>query len=150
MSSRINYQKVAPELFKGLYETERLLADCGLEKPLLELVKTRDSQINKCAYCLDMHSKDALKAGETFQRLISLDAWREAPYYSERERAALEWTEAVTQIATHDVSDEIYSKVKAQFTDKEMVALTLSVIAINSWNRLAIPFRTEAGTYQPK
>lgn len=149
MSKRLKYQEVAPEFLKGLLENEKVLAHCGLEKPLLELVKTRASQINGCAYCLDMHSKDALKAGESVQRLISLDAWREAPYYTERERAALEWTEVITEISIHEVSDELYNYVSTQFSEKEIVALTLAVIAINSWNRLAITFQTPAGTYKP-
>jgi AhpD family alkylhydroperoxidase len=120
----------------------------GLDRLLLELVKTRASQINQCAYCIDMHTKDARAAGETEQRLYGLTAWREAPYYSERERAALAWTEAVTRIGG-DVDDAIYDAARAHFNDKEIADLTLAVIAINGWNRLAIPFRTPAGSYKP-
>jgi AhpD family alkylhydroperoxidase len=124
--------------------------DCGLEHSLLELVKMRASQINGCAYCLDMHSKDARAAGETEQRLYLLDAWRESPFYSERERAALAWTEALTRISkTKDVSDAVYDEVHKQFSDKELVDLTFAIIAINGWNRLAIPFRSEPGHYRP-
>ena len=123
--------------------------NCGLEHGLLELVKMRASQINACAYCLDMHSKDARAAGETEQRLYLLDAWREAPFYSARERAALAWTEALTRIAGNDVTDALYAEVRAQFSDKELVDLSLAIIAINGWNRLAIPFRSEPGHYQP-
>jgi len=117
---------------------------------LLELVKMRASQLNGCAYCLDMHSKDARAAGETEQRLYLLNAWRESPFYSERERAALAWTEALTRISkTKDVSDALYDEVRKQFSDKELVDLSLAIIAINGWNRLAIPFRSEPGHYQP-
>jgi AhpD family alkylhydroperoxidase len=124
--------------------------DCGLEHSLLELVKMRASQINGCAYCLDMHSKDARAAGETEQRLYLLDAWRESPFYSERERAALAWTEALTRISkTKDVSDAVYDEVHKQFSDKELVDLSFAIIAINGWNRLAIPFRSEPGHYRP-
>ncbi|MEO8803163.1 MAG: carboxymuconolactone decarboxylase family protein [Rudaea sp.] len=121
---------------------------CGLEASLLELVKTRASQINGCAYCLDMHSKDARAAGETEQRLYVLDAWREAPFYSDRERAALDWTEAVTRVADTHVPDEVYEHVRQHFDEAELVNLTLAVVAINGWNRLAISSRMEAGTYK--
>ena len=125
--------------------------DCGLEHPLLELVKMRASQINGCAYCLDMHSKDAGAAGETEQRLYLLDAWRESPFYSDRERAALAWTEALTRISkTKTLPDALYDEVRKQFSDKELVDLSLAIIAINDWNRLAIPFRSEPGHYQPR
>lgn len=110
----------------------------------------RVSQINGCAYCLDMHSKDAIKMGETVQRIIGLDAWREAPYYTDKERAALEWTEAVTLISQNDISDELYGYVREIFDEEELFNLNLAVIAINVWNRMAIPFRAEAGSYQPK
>jgi AhpD family alkylhydroperoxidase len=121
----------------------------GLEIPLLELVKFRASQLNGCAYCLDMHSKDARAAGETEQRLYTLSAWRETPFFSERERAALAWTEAVTQIADGGVADEVYDSARSQFDEAELVRLTLAIIAINGWNRLAVPFRSVPGTYQP-
>ena len=119
----------------------------GLEHTLLELVKTRASQINSCAYCIDMHTKDARASSESEQRLYGLSAWREAPYYSERERAALGWTEAVTRI-NGDIDDALYNPMCAHFSEKEIVDLTLAVIAINSWNRMAISFRTPPGTYK--
>ncbi len=120
-----------------------------LERPLFELVKIRASQINGCAYCLDMHTKDARLAGETEQRIYALNAWRETPFFTDRERAALEWTEAVTRVADTHVPDEIYERVARQFDEAELVALTFAVIVINSWNRLAVSFRAPAGTYQP-
>ena len=121
-----------------------------IDPKLFELVKIRASQMNGCAYCLDMHTKDARLAGETEQRLYGLSAWREAPYYSERERAALEWTEAVTNLGETHVPDDVYQRTKAQFNDDELVALTFGVVVINSWNRLAVSFRAPAGTYQPR
>ena len=148
MKQRIDYKKVAPEAYKAMLGIEAYVRGSGLEHSLLELVKTRVSQINGCAHCLDMHTKEARAAGETEQRLYGLSAWREAPYYSERERAALAWTEAVTRI-NGDVDDTTYQAAHAHFNDKEIVDLTLAAIAINSWNRLAIPFRTPAGSYRP-
>src|SRR5215218_1902879 len=124
-------------------------ARCGLEPSLLELVKLRASQINGCAYCLDMHIKDALARGESEQRLFLLDAWRECPFYSERERAALAWTEAVTLVAETRVPDAVYEEVRRQFSDDELLAVTMAVIAINAWNRLNIALRTVPGAYQP-
>jgi len=121
----------------------------GLEHSLLELVKTRVSQINGCAYCLDMHTKDARAAGETEQRLYLLSAWRETRFFSPRERAALAWAEAVTQLGGHGVPDAVYDEARAQFDEKALVDLTLAIVAINGWNPLAIPFRSEAGSYQP-
>lgn len=149
MKTRLEYQKVAPEALKGMLELETYVHHSGLERSLYELVKTRASQINGCAYCLDMHTKDARKYGETEQRLYALSAWRETPFYSERERAALEWTEALTLVSQNHISDELYDRVKAQFTEKEMVALTMSIVAINGWNRLAIGFKAIPGTYNP-
>lgn len=113
------------------------------------MVKTRASQINGCAYCIDMHTKDARMAGETEQRLYALNAWRETPFYTERERAALEWTEALTLISENDVPDGLYEAIRKFFNEKEMVALTMAIVAINGWNRLAISFRTVPGSYQP-
>ena len=121
-----------------------------LEPRLFELVKIRASQINGCASCLDMHTKDARAAGETEQRIYALSAWRETPFFTDRERAALEWAEAVTSIADTRVPDEVYERVSAVFDESELVALTFGVIVINSWNRLAISFRAPAGTYQPR
>jgi len=150
MSQRLNYAKASPEGFKAMRQLQEHVDTCGLEHPLLELVKMRASQLNGCAYCLDMHSKDARAAGETEQRLYLLNAWRESPFYSERERAALAWTESLTRISkTRDVPDALYDEVRKQFSDKELVDLSLAIIAINGWNRLAIPFRSEPGHYQP-
>ncbi|HET6528427.1 MAG TPA: carboxymuconolactone decarboxylase family protein [Balneolaceae bacterium] len=149
MSQRINYQKVAPKALKGMFELEKYLANSGLERSLYELVKLRASQINGCAYCIDMHTKDSREAGETEQRLYALSAWRETSFYSDRERAALEWTEALTLISENDVPDSIYDAVRKHFGEEELVTLTMAVIAINSWNRLAISFRNEPGSYKP-
>jgi AhpD family alkylhydroperoxidase len=123
--------------------------EAKLERPLFELIKIRASQINGCAYCIDMHTKDARRAGETEQRIYALNAWRETPFFSERERAALEWTEHVTRVADARVPDELYQRVSAQFDEAELVALTMGVIVINSWNRLSISFRPPVGSYQP-
>jgi AhpD family alkylhydroperoxidase len=123
--------------------------EAKLERPLFELVKIRASQINGCAYCLDMHTKDARRAGETEQRIYALNAWRETPFFSERERAALEWTEHVTRIADAHAPDDVYQRVSAQFDEAELVALTMGIIVINSWNRLSISFRPPVGSYQP-
>ena len=120
-----------------------------LDKRLFELVKIRASQINGCAYCLDMHTKDARAAGESEQRIYALSAWRETPFFNDRERAALEWTEAVTLVGETHVPDELYARVSLQFTEDELVALTFGVVVINSWNRLAISFRPVVGSYQP-
>jgi AhpD family alkylhydroperoxidase len=121
-----------------------------IEKRLFHLVEIRASQINGCAYCLDMHTKDARAAGETEQRIYALNAWRETPFFNERERAALEWTEAVTRIADTHVPDEVYERVAAQFEEADLVALTFAVVVINSWNRLVTSFRPLVGTYQPQ
>jgi len=150
MKQRLNYAKIAPKALNAMLELEKYVADSGLERSLYELVKTRASQINSCAYCLDMHTKDARKAGETEQRLYALSAWRETPFYTERERAALEWTEALTLISENEVSDLLYESVHTHFNEKEMVALTMAIVAINGWNRLAISFRTVPGTYEPQ
>ena len=149
MKERLNYAQVSPDALKAMRELEKYVATSGLERPLYELVKTRSSQINGCAYCLDMHTKDARKAGETEQRLYALSAWRETPFYTERERAALEWTEALTLISENDVPDSLYDGVRKHFDEKEMVALSIAIIAINGWNRLAIGFRTIPGSYKP-
>ncbi|MHB9143141.1 MAG: carboxymuconolactone decarboxylase family protein [Paludibacter sp.] len=148
MKARLNYSEVAPNALKGMLELEKYVHSSGLERPLYELVKTRASQINGCAYCIDMHTKDARKAGETEQRLYVLNAWRETPFYTERERAALEWTEALTLISGNEVPDELYEKLSKYFSEVERVALTMAIIAINGWNRLAISFRTVPGSYQ--
>jgi AhpD family alkylhydroperoxidase len=150
MQERLNYATVSPDALKAMRELERYVAASRLERSLYELVKTRASQINGCAYCLDMHTKDARKAGETEQRLYALSAWRETPFFTDRERAALEWTEALTLISENDVPDSLYDGVLKHFDEKEMVALTMAIVAINGWNRLAIGFRTVPGTYNPQ
>jgi AhpD family alkylhydroperoxidase len=149
MKRRLDYGKVDAEALKAMLGLEKYASGSGLERSLYELIKTRASQINGCAYCIDMHTKDARKAGETEQRLYALSAWRETPFYTQRERAALEWTEAVTLISENNIPDDLYESVKEHFSEKEMVALTMAVIVINGWNRLAIPFRTEPGSYNP-
>ncbi len=150
MKERLNYAKVSPDALKAMRELEKYVATSGLERPLYELVKTRASQINGCAYCLDMHTKDARKAGETEQRLYALSAWRETPFFTERERAALEWTEALTVISENHVPDSLYDSVRKHFDEKEMVALSMAIVAINGWNRLAIGFRAVPGSYNPQ
>jgi AhpD family alkylhydroperoxidase len=149
MDVRFNYVKSAPGVYEAMMGLERYLKASSIEEPLIHLIKLRASQINGCAYCLDMHWKDLHAIGETDQRMYSLDAWRECPYYTPRERAALTWTEAVTLIANGHVPDSVYDEVRAHFTDRELSDLTLAVATINAWNRLAISARTEPGVYQP-
>lgn len=148
MEPKIDYQRVAPGALQAMLSVEQYARNSGLEHSLLELVKIRASQLNRCAYCLDMHTKDARAGGETEQRIYLVSEWREAPFYAPRERAALAWTEAVTQIAADGVPDALYDSVCAEFTEKEMVDLTMTVIAINGWNRLSIAFRAEVGSYR--
>ena len=150
MGERINYSKVAPEGIRALSGLETYVRGSGLEPGLLDLVKTRASQLNRCAYCIDMHTKDARVDGETEQRLYALSAWRETPFYTDRERAALAWTEAVTLVSHGSVPDALYEEARRHFSEKELVDLTLALIAINGWNRLSISFRTVPGTYQVK
>ncbi len=150
MKPRIEYRKVAPGVMEAMSGLERYVASCGLEPSLLELVKLRASQINGCAFCIDMHTKDARARNESEQRLYALSAWRETPFYSERERGALAWTEAVTLVADGHVPDEVYEHVRQQFTEKELADLTMAIVAINGWNRFAISFRTVPGTYHPR
>jgi AhpD family alkylhydroperoxidase len=149
MKSRIDGPNVAPGGYKAMLGLEAYLHQSGLELSLLILIKLRASQINGCAYCIDMHWKDLRAIGESEQRLYGLDAWREAPYYSDRERAALAWTEAVTRITDGHASDEVYGEVRPYFSEKELADLTLAVAAINAWNRLAIASRLVPGIYQP-
>jgi AhpD family alkylhydroperoxidase len=149
MKPRIDYGQAAPKVRQAMFALQSVVNDSGLEPGLLELVKMRASQINGCAYCLDMHSKDARAAGETEQRLFLLDAWREAPFYSERERAALEWTEALTLVTEGHVPDEVYAGARAHFSEEELALRSLAVVAINGWNRLLIAFRPEVGGYRP-
>ena len=149
MKQRLNYVEVGPDAMKAMFGLGTYLAKCGLESSLLDLVYFRVSQINGCAYCLDMHSKDLRARGEIEQRLYVLEAWRESPFYSERERAALAWAEAVTTLKDKEVPDDVYEKARGQFSEEELVNLTLAVVTINSWNRLNIAFRTTPGSYQP-
>jgi AhpD family alkylhydroperoxidase len=150
MEERFSILKAAPGVYHAMLGLEEYLKGCGLEEKLLHLIKLRASQINGCAYCLDMHWKDLQAVGEKEQRMYGLDAWEESPYYTDRERAALAWTEAVTKIREGHAPDAVYEEVKEQFTEKELSNLTLAVAAINAWNRLAISSRAVAGTYQPK
>ena len=149
MTSRLDYQKQSPKALAAMLAVENFVRGCGLEMSLIELIKLRASQINGCAYCIDMHTKDARAAGETEQRLYTLSAWRDTPFYTPRERAALEWTEAVTTISNGPIDDALYASVSEHFSEPEMVNMTMAVIAINGWNRLAIPFRSEPGHYEP-
>jgi len=149
MEPRIDYLKSARGAYHAMLGIEHYLQQCGLEESLQNLIKLRVSQINGCAYCIDMHWKDLKAAGESEQRLYGLDAWEESPYYTERERAALTWAESVTNIQEGHVPDEVFERVKKFFNDKELADLTLAVTAINSWNRLSIAARTVPGTYQP-
>jgi AhpD family alkylhydroperoxidase len=140
---------VAPEAMKAMLGLGSALARSTLERSLLELVKMRASQVNGCAFCLDMHSKDARAAGESEQRLYLLEAWRETDFYSPRERAALGWAEALTLVAETHAPDDDYEALRAHFTEREIAELTLAIVAINGWNRICIGLRTPAGTYQP-
>jgi AhpD family alkylhydroperoxidase len=149
MSQRLDYYTVAPAGLKALYGLEHYLRTSALEPPLLELVKLRASLINGCAYCVEVHTKDARAKGETEQRLFAVPVWRETPFFSDRERVALAWAEAVTDIGCEGVSDALYSEASAQFSDKDLVDLTVAVIAINAWNRLAVTFRRPVGHYTP-
>jgi AhpD family alkylhydroperoxidase len=135
---------------QAMFALQQAVQSSGLEHSLLELVKIRASQMNGCAYCIDMHTKDARAAGESEQRIYALSAWREAPFFSARERAALDWTESLTAIAESHVPDEVFARVREQFEEPELVALTFAIVAINGWNRLATSVRTPVGSYQPR
>src|SRR5712691_6119471 len=148
MQPRID-AKVAPGVYQAMLGLETYLHQSGLELPLLHLIKLRASQVNGCAYCIDMHWKDLRALGESEQRLYALDAWRESPFYSAREQAALAWAEAVTLVATSRISDAVLAEVRPHFNDKELADLTLAVATINAWNRLSIAARFEPGHYQP-
>ena len=141
MQSRLDFYKASPTGTRAMMALEKAVSECGLEKPLMELVRLRASQINGCAFCVDMHSADARKGGETERRLYAVAVWQETPFFTPRERAALAWTEAVTQISTHGAPDDVYAALNAQFTQKEQMDLTLAISMINCWNRLAISFR---------
>jgi AhpD family alkylhydroperoxidase len=149
MAERIAYTKVAPDIVRAMWRLEEQIRASKIERPLIELVRMRASQINGCPYCLDMHSKDARAGGETEQRLYALDAWRETPFFTERERAALAWTEAVTLVAEGHVPDNVFELARQHFQDGELVELTLVIATINAWNRFAIALRTVPGTYSP-
>lgn len=149
MKTRINYAQAAPGVYDAMDALDQYVAQCGLERRLVLLVQLRASQINGCALCLDMHWKDLRVLGESEQRMYSLDAWRECPYYSERERAAFAWTEEVTMIANGHAPDRVYEDVKQQFSEKELADLTLAIAAINAWNRLSIAARLAPGNYKP-
>ncbi|MET0648339.1 MAG: carboxymuconolactone decarboxylase family protein [Pyrinomonadaceae bacterium] len=145
MQTGLDYGKAAPGSVQAMDKLRKFSEGSGLERPLIELMKTRVSQMNGCAFCIDVHTKDASAAGETEQRLYGLSAWRETPYYSERERAALAWAEAVTNISQINESDEEYEAARAQFSEEELVKLTVVVNAVNGWNRLAVAFPETAG-----
>lgn len=150
MSGRFDYETVAPAANEAMRGVERYVRGSGLERSLLELVKIRASQLNGCAFCLDMHAKDARAAGESEQRIYVLPAWREAPFYSERERTALAWTEALTRLGADGVPDELYGQARKVFNEVELVNLTMAIVAINGWNRLSVAFRSpEPGSYTP-
>jgi AhpD family alkylhydroperoxidase len=149
MQPRIDYRKFAQEPLKHMLNLEKYIAESGLEPKLVHLLKMRASQINGCAYCLDMHSIDARATGESEQRLYTLEAWRETPFFSDRERAALAWTESLTLIAQTHAPDDVYAELQKHFTEKEVVDLTFVVGAINLWNRLAISLRAQPGHYKP-
>jgi AhpD family alkylhydroperoxidase len=149
MEQRLNLMETGKEAFGAIFGLSKYLAKATIEKSLLHLIELRVSQINGCAYCIDMHSKDLRHEGETVQRIYMLTAWSETPLYTERERAALEWADTVTLVADNHVPDEIYDRVKEHFSEKELFDLTFAVSAINVWNRLNVAFRTTPGTYQP-
>lgn len=149
MKERLDYRNTYPGALKGMLEIESYVAGSNLKRSLRELVKLRASQINGCAYCMDMHTRDALATGESEKRLNAVEEWRETTLFSERERAALAWTEALTLMSENEISDTLYKTVRGFFSEEELMALTMAVIAINGWNRLAISFRTDPGSYDP-
>ena len=149
METRINYIQAEPHLTKALYGLELAIQKCGLDHALLHLIKLRASQINGCAFCVDMHWKDARQGGESEQRLYGLNGWRDAPYYSDKERSALAWTESLTLIAETHAPDEDYHELRKHFDEHEIVQLTFAIASINAWNRLGISMRAKAGDYQP-
>ncbi|MBZ0205072.1 MAG: carboxymuconolactone decarboxylase family protein [Flavobacteriales bacterium] len=150
MKPRLNIAAAAPGIYKAMSGLEEYLHHCSIEIPLIHLIKLRASQINECAYCIDMHWKDLRALGEDEQRLYSLDAWRECPWYTDRERAALAWTEAVTLVAEDQVPDAVYNEVHPHFSDTELADLTFAIATINVWNRLSIAARGEPGVYKVK
>ncbi len=146
---RITREAIPPAAMGAMYGLQKYVQSSGLEPALLDLIELRASQINGCAYCVDMHTKDARARGESEQRLYAVSVWRDAPFFTDRERAALAWTEAVTQVSLDHVPDPVYQSVRPFFPEKELVNLTMAIIAINGWNRLNVAFRREAGDYQP-
>jgi AhpD family alkylhydroperoxidase len=149
MPKRIDYARVKRGAYEAMLGLERYVRNCGLDRRMIELVKLRASYINGCAYCVDMHSKDARAAGETEQRIYSVAVWRETPFYSARERAALGWTEAVTLLGRDGVPDEVFDEARRHFSEEELVDLTMAIIVINGWNRLAVGLGADVGSYQP-
>jgi AhpD family alkylhydroperoxidase len=149
MNPRLDFRKFRPELLQAMQGLEQYIASSGLDPKLVHVLKLRVSQINGCAYCIDMHSLDARAHGESEQRLYALDAWRETPFYTDRERAALAWVESITRVSETHVPDSDFDEVKAYFTDQEIVDLTFVASTINAWNRLAIPLRSVPGRYRP-
>ena len=149
MKARLDFRNASPEGAKAMMGLHMFVRNCGLDHALVELVKLRASQLNGCAHCIDMHSKELRADGESEQRLYLLDAWREAPFYTDRERAAFAWTEAVTKVTEGHVPDEVFEEVREQFNDKELADLTMAIAAINAWNRMAISFRAVPGAYKP-
>jgi len=150
MEARLDPRKVAPDAMKAMSGLHAYVHDCGLDRNLLEFVKLRASQINGCAWCMDMHTKELRAAGESEQKLYLLSAWRECPFYSDRERAALAWTEAVTRLEKGDVPDDVFDLARAQFDEQELVKLTLAIVAINGANRINVAFRAVPGDYRPR
>jgi AhpD family alkylhydroperoxidase len=150
MTQRMNAMAVAPQAYQAMYGLESYVRQSGLEHGLIHLVKLRVSYMNGCAYCVDMHSKDARAGGETEQRIYSVPVWRETPFYTSRERAAIAWAEVVTALGPHGVSDEAYADVREEFDEAELVHLTMAIVTINGWNRLAIALGADVGSYQPK
>jgi AhpD family alkylhydroperoxidase len=148
MTQRIDFSTVSPAVMKAMFGLQAAVDHSGLEHSLVDLIKMRASQINCCAYCLDMHSKEAKARGESDERLFLLDAWREAPYYSKRERAGLLWCETLTLVAERGAPDDVFEEVRKEFDDEELTMLTLAIVAINSWNRFMIGFRADVGNYQ--
>jgi AhpD family alkylhydroperoxidase len=149
MQSRLEIQKVAPQAYRAMAALETYVRNSGLEEGVILLIKLRASQINGCSYCIDMHTKDARANGESEQRLYALSAWRETPFFTDRERAALNWTEALTLISQSQAPDSVYAEVCQRFTELELVNLTMTIVTINGWNRICVGFRKVPGTYEP-
>ena len=150
MARRIEWVRAAPGALRAMAALQRYVGESGLEPELLGLVEVRASYLNGCAYCVDMHTKDARARGESEQRLYAVPVWRETPFFTPRERAALAWTEAVTEVGRTGVPDDVFEEVRAHFEEDELVNLTMAIVVINGWNRLSVSFRSEPGTYQPR